>query len=1777
MRILRLAGRIWTGVLLVTVLLIALLAGLRLILPLVATPPVLVATVPADGATRISPRDAAVLRFNVPMNPASVEGALQLDPSFPALLQWSDDYTTLTISPTVVLRTDTRYTVSIGTAARNRLFRSLDQPAQLVFSTSSAPAVVATIPADGAQDVPVDTPISLSFSRAVAPAVDMKQSASLPQLQFDPPLSGTTTWLNQTMALFRPAEPLQPGTRYKATLAAGLVDQTGAQLTEPFTWHFSTPAPAVLTTVPRNEAQGIASRAPMVLRLSQAFDPAVLQSSFTISPNIDLAMSAATLPDETQVVTWTPTVDWQPDTTYTAALRGGIPAVVGNLLLDKGVTWRFRTAPQPQVIARFPGEGQTLPNGQDIRLIFNTLVDDKALRAALQFVPDVANVRVTTQGSEARITADLHAATTYTMTLAPSFQDQNGLPLGQAYQLRFVSPPALPRLEIADASTHVIQLPSSSSAMVITRTNLSALSVDIFQLDEPTVVRVAEFGDSEWEQFSPQRYNQRLVRSWREAIADPLNVPTAARLPLVDGNGAPLPPGAYFVRMRTPEGPRVDVLLLLSQARLAWQQGQTGALVWATDMISGMPLGELPLAVYHQGVLVQRGATDKSGMWRVDDPASAQQPSIVVADGGASFVNSMRQIMQQVAPPPRFQTFLATDRNVYHPGDEVALAGFVRVAAGSLVMLPPAGTPMELSARQIQASSRAYEATVALSTTGVFSTVFTLPPSALLGEYLLSARIGTETFTTRFSVQTADEPLDVSVRAPTAAVAGAPVNAQVLVQMPEGLPVADATVVWTLRATPAPPLPLPGYDVGSIAQAEIQTLRNGTAQTDAAGRLMLSITETAQLAAVPLRYQLLMTVTEPHGLSVNAQTTFTVAPASVRVGMRLSSHVWMAGQPQTLALFTATLDGTPAPRTNVRVEAFRQPGGAQPDERVLAHTLVTDNAGRAELPVELPGGGAYHLVVTAIDSSGRETSAAVPVWAAAPSFVAWAGDHVELIPDRDMYQPGDTAKLLVTMPFESATALVAVQHGATVSGETRLLHAGDLITVPLALDEHDSVRVGVELVNRRGSSDEITVAATASAAVLLPLQQADRALSVTMALDQSSYAPDATAQLVMRTTDANGQGVPSDVVLGLASTSAASQSATAYWNSALQTDASGVLTVTVPLPSLAGDLRATAWAARRDLAHLNVAGFGQAQQTLVVTRALNLDLMLPNQLRAGDAVDVAARVQNTSATSQAVRVLLTATGLHVRGDVPLAQDIKLAPGASDIVRWPMTVSNAAGASLSVRARANMGDEVVVTQSRPIELLHMTQSEGGMLARPDQSSMPLDLDGQQDGAQLVVEAAPSVAALAHGTLAALASNPDRSTLDDAGILLIGDVVSGTRALAHPALDRLLAAQKLDGTWGWWPGSPSNTFVTASALEALAAARHAGMPVPQDAVRRGLDALHPAADVSSTLRAYIEYVRALYDRADAATITALASDSVALGNEGVAYLLLAGASGDARDALLTRLSEQSLRDAKGAFWAVGSADAMWSTRVSTTALAALALQKAHGGGSLLPAAQAWLVAARGPGGWDDGWSSARALAALHSITASAIDSTVMLNDAPLLSLNSSDVLTTTRQITVSSELLRPHNTLTVSGGPLFLSYRLLVPGTPTARQENVGVLREYLDPQTGVALDLRTVQVGQLVRIRLTLVTNRALRFVALRDTLPGGMRLVSAGKGDWAHVAGVDNQVFLARAALPQGIYEHSYLTRATSAGTFAVPPVVVTATGAPLAVGHSSTMIVAPN
>src|SRR5205085_3107692 len=64
------------------------------------------------------------------------------------------------------------------------------------------------------------------------------------------------------------------------------------------------------------------------------------------------------------------------------------------------------------------------------------------------------------------------------------------------------------------------------------------------------------------------------------------------------------------------------------------------------------------------------------------------------------------------------------------------------------------------------------------------------------------------------------------------------------------------------------------------------------------------------------------------------------------------------------------------------------------------------------------------------DSEGRAAAAHTDVYVDAPDplgFAVEASDRMDVLPEKRSYEPGETARFQVRMPFQQATALVTVE------------------------------------------------------------------------------------------------------------------------------------------------------------------------------------------------------------------------------------------------------------------------------------------------------------------------------------------------------------------------------------------------------------------------------------------------------------------------------------------------------------------------------------------------------------------------------------------------------------------------------------------------------------------------------------------------------------------------------------------------------------------------------
>ncbi len=190
---------------------------------------------------------------------------------------------------------------------------------------------------------------------------------------------------------------------------------------------------------------------------------------------------------------------------------------------------------------------------------------------------------------------------------------------------------------------------------------------------------------------------------------------------------------------------------------------------------------------------------------------------------------------------------------------------------------------------------------------------------------------------------------------------------------------------------------------------------------------------------------------------------------------------------QALAL---DVDGKPAAGVSLSVKASsritttsrkRMVGGFYTyDNRTEprpGHRLQRQQRSRAALLCEasIQQAGEIELVATARDAAGRTSQAAGSVWVTRQGELWFGGenhDRIDLLPEKKAYQPGETARLQVRMPFRHATALVAVEREGILETQVVQLNGQDP-TVRLQVREHWGPNVYVSVLALRGRLREV--------------------------------------------------------------------------------------------------------------------------------------------------------------------------------------------------------------------------------------------------------------------------------------------------------------------------------------------------------------------------------------------------------------------------------------------------------------------------------------------------------------------------------------------------------------------------------------------------------------------------------------------------------------------------------------------------------------------------------
>ncbi|MDF1485972.1 MG2 domain-containing protein [Ramlibacter sp. H39-3-26] len=254
-----------------------------------------------------------------------------------------------------------------------------------------------------------------------------------------------------------------------------------------------------------------------------------------------------------------------------------------------------------------------------------------------------------------------------------------------------------------------------------------------------------------------------------------------------------------------------------------------------------------------------------------------------------------------------------------------------------------------------------------------------------------------------------------------------------------------------------------------------------------AGRLTI-----ADLPRDKRPHELLMEATyaDPNGEVQTLRGTSTLWPAGVVAGIKTEGWVSSSRQVRFQALALG-LDGKPAAGVPLEVRAVaritttsrkRMVGGFYTyDNKTDTKDLGSVCSGRSDArglllcEARLGVPGEVELIASARDADGNTAQAAASVWVTRQGELWFGGentDRIDVLPEKKAYEPGDTARFQVRMPFRFATALVAVEREGILETQVVQLNGQDP-TVSLKVREGWSPNVYVSVLALRGRLREV--------------------------------------------------------------------------------------------------------------------------------------------------------------------------------------------------------------------------------------------------------------------------------------------------------------------------------------------------------------------------------------------------------------------------------------------------------------------------------------------------------------------------------------------------------------------------------------------------------------------------------------------------------------------------------------------------------------------------------
>jgi hypothetical protein len=628
----------------------------------------------------------------------------------------------------------------------------------------------------------------------------------------------------------------------------------------------------------------------------------------------------------------------------------------------------------------------------------------------------------------------------------------------------------------------------------------------------------------------------------------------------------------------TPQEVKDDLVVQVTDIGASIHVAYNSLVVLAGSLSSGAPLADAAVTLRKGNKKVTSGTTDTSGLAALTIPSGVlmgdfrgneEDAQIEISKGTDRLVLSPSQMScltwnasePYSAETPRPLTYIWSDRGVYRPGETVSFAGIDQNLVVGKLTAATGKYRIDLQTDSEDAQPIAsFSGTTTAS--GGFSGQITLPKDIDPGDWSLSfSRIGgkKEEATGQAWVKIANfrrVTFSVDLSLPDARkYMGDTLNATFAGKYLAGGNVSNGKWSWFWTRSEQwyqpPGDDLAPYSFGAVTKAYPEDLGTESGSLSGNGTVTASQALADGETGRVYNYEVVATIEDIDRQAISKRDSRLVFSSDQLIGALISSssttndslYFVQKDTPFTLKVVSVDPNGKPYPSGDVQGRLLREDwklvrergvGGIiethyEQEEIGEKDFTVRPDTPFGSIQLSTQKAGSYAIELSGKDSKGRESFTRISFYSTGEDFIRWNSTderQIEIVPDKKVYAPGDTAHLLIKSPVAKGIFLVSIEREGIIEKRAVALQgSAPTIDVPVKEGYVPAFYVFVATGTQRTKppadgpdSPDFGKPRGYSGLLQIPVKVDSRLIHVDLTSDKESYLPGTQASVTVKAT-----------------------------------------------------------------------------------------------------------------------------------------------------------------------------------------------------------------------------------------------------------------------------------------------------------------------------------------------------------------------------------------------------------------------------------------------------------------------------------------------------------------------------------------------------------------------------------------------------------------------------------------------------------------------------------